>query len=140
MTGSGTTESLEAAAGTLAVQFSAPSERDFTHAFGYSYNRDPYLMYCAQGLGTNGTANWWLSKCRLTGGSSGGPWIQPLDTVSGRGPVISLNSWGYVGGPGMAGPKLSGTTASCVFEAAEGSSDPGTANGIVVEIKGTCRS
>ena len=97
-------------------------------------------MYCAQGLGTNGTANWWLSKCRLTGGSSGGPWIQPLDTVSGRGPVISLNSWGYVGGPGMAGPKLSGTTASCVYEAAEGSSDPGTANGIVVEIKGTCRS
>jgi hypothetical protein len=39
--------------------------------------------------------------------------------TSGDGPVISVNSWGYIGSPGMAGPKLFGTSAECVFDAAE---------------------
>ena len=136
--GTGSAESLEAAAGTLPVQFSPPGARAFTDAFGYSYNRDPNLMYCAQDMSANGPDNWWLSKCRLTGGSSGGPWIQPL--VAGAGPVISVNSWGYAGGPGMAGPKLSGTTARCIYDAADGSNDPGDSNGIIVTVNGKCRS
>jgi hypothetical protein len=37
---------------------------------------------------------------------------------NGTGPLISVNSWGYTTSPGMAGPKLSGTSAHCVFDAA----------------------
>ena len=52
------------------------------------------------------------------GGSSGGPWSQPFNVSTGNGPIISVNSWGYTGSPGMAGPKLAGTSASCVFDVA----------------------
>ena len=94
---------------------------DFTHALGYSYSEDPAFMYCAEDMTTEGNANWWLPSCGLSGGSSGGPWIQPLDTADpnsatyGSGPIISVNSWGYTTSPGMAGPKLVGTSASCLF-------------------------
>ena len=33
--------------------------------------------------------------------------------------IISVNSWGYTTSPGMAEPKLSGTSAACVFTAAK---------------------
>ncbi len=33
---------------------------------------------------------------------------------------MSVNSWGYNGSPGMAGPKLNGTSASCLFNTAIG--------------------
>jgi hypothetical protein len=35
--------------------------------------------------------------------------------AGGTGDVMSVNSWGYTNSSGMAGPKLSGTSASCVF-------------------------
>ncbi|MEK9719850.1 MAG: hypothetical protein VW257_02110 [Quisquiliibacterium sp.] len=38
---------------------------------------------------------------------------------AGNGPIISVNSWGYTTSPGMAGPKLSGTSASCLFDRAK---------------------
>ena len=126
--GTGTEESLEVAAGTLAIDFGPPdfddgtagaSSDDFTHALGYSYNVDPNFMYCAEDMTTEGADNWWLPSCELSGGSSGGPWVQPMNISTGDGPVISVNSWGYVGSPGMAGPKLDGSTsASCVFDMA----------------------
>jgi hypothetical protein len=124
-------ESLEAAAGTLGISFSTPSTGStaVTHALGYSYSEDPKLMYCAEGMGTEGSVNWWLSQCGLSGGSSGGAWMQPVN--GGNGPVISLNSWGYTNQPGMAGPKLSGTSASCVFEAAQNSSLTPTNRGVI---------
>jgi hypothetical protein len=117
-------ESLEEAVGSLEISFDLPafnaagSRADFTHALGYSYDSDPLFMYCAQDMTTEGTANWWLASCGLTGGSSGGPWIQPMDTSTGAGPIISVNSWGYTNQPGMAGPKLFGTSASCIFAVA----------------------
>ena len=76
-------------------------------------------MYCAESMITLDADNWWLGSCGLSGGSSGGPWVQPL--IGDDGPIISVNSWGYNGEPGMAGPKLSPTTASsasCLFDAA----------------------
>ena len=73
-------------------------------------------MYCADDLTTEGAENWWIPVCGLSGGSSGGPWVQNMDILSGSGAIISINSWGYTDGtPGMAGPKLSGTTAACLF-------------------------
>ena len=45
--------------------------------------------------------------------SSGGPWIQ---SATGAGPVLSVNSWGFTTSPGMAGPKFSGTSrAQCTY-------------------------
>lgn len=118
------TSILDTEAGSLPISFVAPQHdvagsTDFSHAFGYSYSEDPKLMYCAEDMTTTGTVNWWLPSCGMTGGSSGGPWVQPLDSSSKSGPVISVNSWGYTNSPGMAGPKLStGTSASCVFSEA----------------------
>ena len=110
-------ESLDTEVGSLNVDFSAPSVGSYTHGLGYSYSDDPNFMYCAEDMGTEGSVNWWLPSCGLSGGSSGGPWVQPL--TNGNGPIMSVNSWGYTGSPGMAGPILSGTSASCVFGAAQ---------------------
>ena len=121
-------DALDRAAGSLPVSFKVPSvdlpdsSADFTYALGYSYSDDPKLMYCAEDMTTEGTANWWLPGCALSGGSSGGPWVQPMDTTAGSGPIISVNSWGYTNSPGMAGPKFYGTSTSCVFESAKSTS------------------
>ncbi len=117
---------LEVAAGVMTVSFgtvkvddttsSGSTSPDFTHALGYSYSEDPNFMYCAEKMTTIEAFNWWLPSCGLSGGASGGPWLQPIS--GGNGPIISVNSWGYTSGPGMAGPKLVGTTAKCVFDTA----------------------
>jgi len=120
-------EGLEDTTGGMTVSFDAPyvddgvpgaDSDDFTYALGYSYSWDPMFRYSAEDMTTMGDANWWLPSSELSGGSSGGPWVQPMDTIAGNGPIISVNSWGYTTSPGMAGPKLSGTSAQCVFEAA----------------------
>ena len=115
----GVGDALDGAAGSMGLSFSEPSHdtndsSDFTSALGYSYDADPNFMYCAEDMTTtNGTINWWLPSCGLTGGSSGGPWVQPMS--GGSGPIISVNSWGYTNSPGMAGPKFYQTSTSCVF-------------------------
>jgi len=121
---------LDAIAGSLMVNFftlpmiddgdPGAHSVDFSHALGYSYSDDPNFMYCAEDMTTEGSANWWLPSCELSGGASGGPWVQRMDVATGSGPVISVNSWGYTTAPGMAGPKLVGTSASCLFDEAKG--------------------
>lgn len=139
--GAGANGALDTIAGSLPVDFLPPyvndsTALDYTHALGYSYSNDPNFMYCAQDMGTNGADNWWLGSCGLSGGSSGGPWVQPMNTTSGSGPIISVNSWGYTGGrSGMAGPKLSGTTAECLFNVAKSANLNG--GGVAVN-PGTC--
>ena len=108
---------LDAIAGSLSVQFDAPATGDVTHALGYSYSDDPNFMYCKEDMTTERDANWWLASCQLSGGSSGGPWVQPM--TNGSGPIISVNSWGYTTSDGMAGPFLNGTSASCLFSEAK---------------------
>ncbi len=126
--GNGSSGSLETVAGGFDVSFatpnhddgnSGPGSLDWTHNLGYSYSDDPFFMYSAMDMEEMDAANWWQPQSDLSGGSSGGPWIQPMNEASGNGPIISVNSWGYTNGdPGMAGPKLSGTTAQCAFDAA----------------------
>lgn len=119
--GLGTGGSLEQVVGGLPISFAAPyynsgstaKDSSYTHGIGYSYADDPNLMYCAENMTTEGADNWWLANCGLSGGSSGGPWIQPMN--NGQGPIISVNSWGYNGEPGMAGPFLDQSSAACVF-------------------------
>jgi hypothetical protein len=136
---------LDKAVAPLTIEFQAPCHDaqstgdtcdDFTHALGYSYSDDPKFMYCAEDMTTEGAyGDWWLSSCGLSGGSSGGPWMQPVN--SGNGPVISVNSWGYTNSPGMAGPRLSETSASCVFTAAKTEPFLSTADGYA-GVKETC--
>ncbi|OUS26462.1 hypothetical protein A9Q99_18170 [Gammaproteobacteria bacterium 45_16_T64] len=123
---------LDLATNPMAMQFASPSvddgeagkvSLDFTHALGYSLSDDPSFMYCAEDMTTEGTENWWLPNCGLSGGASGGPWVQPMHDGTGDGPVVSVNSWGYTTEPGMAGPRLNGTTASCIFSYAVTNSD-----------------
>jgi hypothetical protein len=136
-TGVGDYGALDSTAGSMAIQFDPPAHddgttgsgsADFTHALGYSYDVDPNFMYCAEDMTTEGTVNWWLPSCDLSGGSSGGPWMQPMNESTGIGPVISVNSWGYTTLPGMAGPKLhdGASTASCLFNKAETTGLDGT--------------
>ena len=124
--GAGANEVLDGAVATLQIDFSMPnfddstpgaSSGDFTHALGYSYSEDPKFMYCAEDMTTEGADNWWLPSCGLSGGSSGGPWVQPMS--SGTGPIISVNSWGYTTAPGMAGPRFDISSANCLFSEAQ---------------------
>ena len=128
----GANGSLADAAGTLPIDFTTADVQigAHTHALGYSYSDDPNFMYCAEGLATESTyGDYWLPSCGLSGGSSGGPWIQPMDVATGSGSIISVNSWGYTGLPGMGGPPLT-TTAECVFTAAQ-NDDLTQARGVV---------
>ncbi len=107
-----------------------------TDAIGYTYKYDPQLMYCEQGLqavsgvyGGEPYVNRWLSACRLGGGSSGGPWMAAMP--AGAGPVISLNSWGYQGRPGMAGPNLQLAEPRCVYDKASTAPAPSEPDGYV---------
>ncbi len=131
-----TDDDLDGVVGSLAPDFSPPSVGDTTHALGYSYagNYDPNLMYCAEAMSTEGSANYWLGRCDLTGGSSGGPWVQPMDESTGSGPIISLNSWGYTFQSGMAGPKLHDNSAVDLFEHAKNS--PLSSDGEIVDPPG----
>ncbi len=92
---------------------------DDTWGIGYPYDQDPDLRYCREGVSTqpgtyaswSGTyANWWLGSCAMTGGSSGGPWLEDTDAtpdgVDDETLVVSVNSWGYTTSDGMAGPRL----------------------------------
>jgi len=144
-------DSLDAAAGSLDVDFAQPSYNDgissanspdFTHALGYSYSEDPNFMYCAEDMTIEPSYNdYWLASCGLSGGSSGGPWMQPM--VGGNGPIISVNSWGYTNSPGMAGPRLAGNSAERMFTIA-GCKDFGAVStsdgeaGVAVDSKTSC--
>jgi hypothetical protein len=120
-------ESLEVATGTLPISFAVSSSGQQTWGLGYSYSDDPNFMYCRDTMGTQGTVNWWLPVCGLSGGSSGGPWIHDMTldgdadlastTIKIDGTIMSVNSWGYTTQPGMAGPKLDGEH-ECVFKQA----------------------
>ncbi|GLP96543.1 trypsin-like serine peptidase [Paraferrimonas sedimenticola] len=130
------TSDIEAATGVFQLNFNAPqvgasgadsADVSYTRGMGYSYSDDPNFMYCAENMTEFDSANWWLGNCGLSGGSSGGPWIQP--NVSAL-EVMSVNSWGYSdGSPGMAGPKLSGTTAQCLFDVAVATATTDTSDG-----------
>ena len=120
--GTGNHTALDGAVTPMGISFGQPAvddgvagdaSPDFTHALGYSYSEDPNFMYCAEDMTTEGDVNWWLPSCGLSGGSSGGPWVQ--DMTNGNGDIVSVNSWGYTNSPGMAGPILYQTSAACVF-------------------------
>ena len=67
------------------------------------------LTYCAGPVGQDaGTGNaTWALACDMTGGSSGGGWLEGVNESNGNGGVLSsLNSYGYSGVRNMYGPKF----------------------------------
>ena len=116
---SAASSTLDAAVVPMDVSFAEPAVSALTHALGYSFDVDPQFMFCADPLQNRDAANWFLPNCGLSGGSSGGPWAQPFNVTTGNGPIMSVNSWGFTNQPGMAGPKLSGTSAACVYSTAK---------------------
>ncbi|MGI9577561.1 MAG: trypsin-like serine peptidase [Microthrixaceae bacterium] len=124
---SDSSDSLEEAVMPLTIAFSGGATGSETRALGYSYSDDPNFMYCAEVMQdeTNGV-NWWLPNCGLSGGASGGPWLQPVGEA-GNDQIISVNSWGYTDRPGMAGPYLD-ESARCTFGAANANADADTEN------------
>ena len=88
------------------LDFLADPQGKYFSSFGYSEDYDPSFRYCAGDVKSikevPNYTNLWLPRCNLQGGASGGPWMVDIDT-SGVGTVMSLNSWGFIDGPGMAG-------------------------------------
>lgn len=106
-------DSLEQAIDPLEIGWSAHSSKStYAVALGYSWVDDPSLMYCSEAVGSivgiTDYTNLWLANCALSGGSSGGPWLQTDNgrVSGGDATIFSLNSWGFDDGPGMAGPVL----------------------------------
>jgi V8-like Glu-specific endopeptidase len=106
--------------GTQGIMFSDVSRGTHVHAFGYPHAA-PYdgsdLVYCAGGVAfDNRLANLtYKLQCDMTGGSSGGPW--GLEFGDGSGILMSVNSYRYIGGNSMYGPKFNPNTKS-LYDAA----------------------
>ena len=71
-----------------------------THSFGYPASKKykgNTLTYCAGPVRERYDGNNTLAlACDMTGGSSGGPWIQPFTNGTGStDAIVSLNSYGY---------------------------------------------
>lgn len=92
-----------------------PAEKDVLSAFGYPAAA-PYdgqkLTYCQGPIGTDArnSNSTWSMYCNMTGGSSGGPWIDGMQSNGSGGTLASLNSYGYSGEPYMYGPKFNANT------------------------------
>ncbi|MEN8040629.1 MAG: hypothetical protein ABFR95_03910 [Actinomycetota bacterium] len=95
-----------------------------SYAFGYPAAKKwkgNDLIYCAgpiDGDPLNGDTTYRMNECKLTGGSSGGPWLADFDETIGSGTVMSVNSYGYTGINAMHGPVLNADTTD-VYNAAK---------------------
>ena len=108
---------------------------DTLSAFGYpaaGRYKGKDLTYCRGPIGqdpqTSNTT--WSMACNMTGGSSGGPWVESTDTTTfANSTLSSLNSYGYSGGKAMYGPKFNGNTQA-VFNAANNGTAPANGSGV----------
>lgn len=88
---------------------------DKVYAFGYpaaGRYKGKDLVYCAGPTfndSWNGNLTWGIA-CKMTGGSSGGPWLGHFTESTGIGTLTSLNSYGYSGVSNMYGPKFNADT------------------------------
>lgn len=111
---------LDAVVGSFPLSTTTLNSGWFTVAFGYPA-ATPYagqdLVYCAGSVGTdanNGGATWSL-PCKMTGGSSGGPWMSQF--AGDRGSLSSVNSYRYSNLSNMYGPKFNDKTYATYLSA-----------------------
>jgi len=117
-TGGKTNQHLDSKVPSFGISFGTVSAGDRLAAFGYpaagKYHGSD-LTYCAGTVFTD-TANsnlTWGMGCDMTGGSSGGPWLEGISETTGNGGLLSsLNSYGYSGVRNMYGPKFNANTSA----------------------------
>ena len=115
----------------MEVSFAGAKLTTYTRALGYSYSDDPNFMYCGEPVAGSSYDGLLLPNCGMSGGASGGPWSQSEKVDLGKGPVISVNSYGPSRGKKyMGGPRLDNNDAECLFEMAK-SAPAGNTTGIV---------
>lgn len=112
--------------------WSENSAMDDTFLFGYpsaGRYKGSQLIYCRGPLEYDGKMMYETYRvgCGMTGGSSGGPWLSPFDSSgpdTGRGIVMSVNSYGYAGRKAMYGP-IFGVETATMFGVAQTTTEPG---------------
>jgi hypothetical protein len=120
------TAKLDSTVGSLAIQYSGVAKTDTLWAFGYPAAGKYHgydLTYCKGPIGTDANAGnaTWSVPCDMTGGSSGGPWVETGDPTLANGTVLSsLNSYGYSGVKNMYGPKFNPDTKGTFDDAVAG--------------------
>ena len=136
---------LDMTVGAYRMEFSAEAGQRFS-AFGYpaagkykgndltycsgTLTRDPYNRDDATNELYEGPDDNWGMACKMTGGSSGGPWIRTEATTDDRettlgadgkgGEISSLNSYGYTGVSFMFGPVFDDEAGAVYDSAKEG--------------------
>ena len=128
---------LDVTVNALDVSFATQSSPAESYALGYSGNEDPSFRYCYQPMSFY-SYGYVLDGCELSGGSSGGPWVDNLSSPNWRGSIISVNSYGDMRNTYMGGPKLSGNSARCLFEMAKSVNiaDASIGGGIIGTVNG----
>jgi hypothetical protein len=113
----GSTLVLDATVPTFGISFGTVATGDRLAAFGYPAAgkfRGADLRYCAGNVfqdSSNQNLTWGMA-CDMTGGSSGGPWLEGIGETTGDGGVLSsLNSYGYGNIRNMYGPKFNSNTS-----------------------------
>lgn len=121
---------LDATVGKLGIQYDGAYAGRKLSSFGYPAAA-PYtgsdLVYCRGTVGQDlltGNTTWSL-PCNMTGGASGGPWVQATDTTSYTDASAgSVNSYKYSNDKNhMYGPKFNSDTRN-VFDAADAGTLP----------------
>lgn len=92
------TSQLDAAVGSFGLAYPGLTSGAGAYAFGYPAEKGytgNSLIYCAGSVDTDPYTGvtWRLAPCKLSGGSSGGPWFASFDVASGVGAVASVNSY-----------------------------------------------
>jgi V8-like Glu-specific endopeptidase len=96
------------------------------HAYGFGFPVDPpydgeHMIYCAGPVREDpyGQTRDQGLRCNMTAGSSGGPWFNDFDPVTGRGTITSVSSFKYSDDHGtMYGPYF-GDTAKELYLTAQ---------------------
>ncbi len=122
---------LDQTVGSLAIEYNQSYLGEKMSAFGYPAAA-PYdgtqLVYCRGTVGTDAATGGttWSVPCDMTGGSSGGPWVQAENLSTYASAVVgSLNSYGYTGVTYMYGPNFNGETEDAFDSADTGTLVPG---------------
>jgi V8-like Glu-specific endopeptidase len=119
--------SLDGTVGSFAVNTTTMGVGDRVFDFGYpaagKYHGSD-LVYCAdQVFNDVYTANKTFGiDCDMTGGSSGGPWLNPFTESTGVGTVRAVTSYGYSGVKRLYASKFNLNTAN-TFGAAKSATD-----------------
>lgn len=111
-------DTVDDVVGSQQIAYTTYTANSDAWLFGYPAARQfkgNSLVYCRGPLGFDEYSenNTYRVTCRMTGGSSGGPWLSPFTTTgadAGAGTIFSVNSYGYRGITAMYGPILNAET------------------------------